>query len=324
MRKSTDIQFFKEVLLHTQKYFALKINSLNKPDEIVSALVNETLDQLEKDIPPINIVFDYVEIHNLVWPVSEHLDPVTASKKVRSHKTKIVELVAKDSTLSKYLKEEGLENYLTFESDDSKGGAGASTNMWLGITDKNQQPKNASNDLIFYRATQIKKPFFWVKPMTNTVLKGWGFWLFILIPICVVSGIPLLLFSISKIQSFIYVLFIVIGIYLLWRIGYIIYELVEKGVAKAPDFMVRLFDINALFTVNREVSIDKEKRRAKEITLVTYEAECTICGDIVFIENGGKEFNNRYVGKCTLAPQEHVFTFDHIKKQGRLARYNIC
>lgn len=158
--------------------------------------------------------------------------------------------------------------------------------------------------------------------MTNTILKGWGFWMFILIPICVVIGIPFLLFSLSKIQSFVYILFVIVSVYLLWRLGYIIYELMEKGVAKAPDFMVRLHDTNAMFVVSREVSVDKEKKGAKLIKLVTYEAECPICGDIIFIENGGKEFNNRYVGKCTLAPQEHVFTFDHITKLGGIARLN--
>lgn len=320
MRKSIDIQLFKEVLIHSKKYFQLKVNSLNKPDEIVIALVDETLKQLEHGILPINIVFGYVEIHNLVWPVSDNLDPVAASKKVRSHKSKIVEVIASDSQLSKYLKEEGLENCLTFESDDSKGGAGAITNMWLGIDDRNHLTKQTSVKLAIYRATQIKKPFFWVQPMTKTVLKGWGGWAFILIPVCVVLGIPFLLFSLSKFQSSIYSVFVVISITLLWRLGYIIYELIEKGVAKTPDWMVRLSERNALFVVNREITTDKAKRGHKIIKLVVFEAECPICGDIIFIENSGKEFNNRYVGKCTLAPQEHVFIFDHITKKGKHLR----
>jgi hypothetical protein len=320
MKKNIDIQLFKEVLLHSRQFFQLKINSLNKPDEIVDALVQETIKQLEQGILPINVVFNYVEIHNLVWPVSDSLDPVAASKKVKSHKSKIEEIVSPDSELSEYLKDEGLSHWLTFEIEVSKGGAGATTNIWLSISDKvNQNDKNKS-EFAEYRATQIKRPYFWVQPMTNTLLKGWGFWMFILIPVCVVFGIPFLLYSLSKVQSYVYVLFIIVSVYLLWRLGYIIYELMEKGVAKAPDFMVRLYDRNAMFVVSREVSIDKEKRGAKLIELVTYEAECPICGDIIFIENGGKEFNSRYVGKCTLAPSEHIFTFDHITKRGGLAR----
>jgi hypothetical protein len=218
------------------------------------------------------------------------------------------------------LKDEGLSHWLTFEIDISRGGAGATTNIWLSISDKvNQDDKNKSG-FAEYRATQIKRPYFWVQPMTNTLLKGWGFWMFILIPVCVVFGIAFLLLSLGKVQSFIYVLLVIVSVYLLWRLGYVIYELMEKGVAKAPDFMVRLYDRNAMFVVSREVSIDKEKRGAKLIELVTYEAECPICGDIIFIENGGKEFNSRYVGKCTLAPSEHIFTFDHITKRGSLAR----
>jgi hypothetical protein len=320
MKKNIDIQLFKEVLLHSRQFFQLKINSLNKPDEIVDALVQETIKQLERGILPINVVFNYVEIHNLVWPVSDSLDPLAASKKVKSHKSKIEEIVSPDSELSEYLKDEGLSHWLTFEIDISRGGAGATTNIWLSISDKvNQDDKNKSG-FAEYRATQIKRPYFWVQPMTNTLLKGWGFWMFILIPVCVVFGIAFLLLSLGKVQSFIYVLLVIVSVYLLWRLGYVIYELMEKGVAKAPDFMVRLYDRNAMFVVSREVSIDKEKRGAKLIELVTYEAECPICGDIIFIENGGKEFNRRYVGKCTLAPSEHIFTFDHITKRGSLAR----
>jgi hypothetical protein len=320
MKRSMDIQLFKEVLIHSQRYFQLKVNSINKPDEIVNALVNKTLSQLEDEIPLINIVFNYVDIHNLVWPVSDNLDPAAAAIKVRRHKPKIVEMVVPASTLSEYLKDQGLEYRLTFESDDSKGGAGSTTNMWLGIEDINKQIKSAASNLAIYRATQIKKPFFWVQPLTKTVLKGWGGWAFILIPVCVVLGIPFLLFSLSKFQSSIYALFVVISIVLLWRLGYIIYELIEKGVAKTPDWMVRLSERNALFIVNREISTDKEKRSHKIIELVVFEAECPICGDIIFIENGGKEFNSRYVGKCTLAPSEHIFTFDHITKRGKSAR----
>lgn len=320
MKKSIDIQLFREVLLNSKEYFQFNVNSLNMPSKILEALINDTLRQLDSEIPNVNIVFDYVDIHNLAWPVSDNLNPEAASKKVRSHKTKIVEMVVTDSKLSEFLHEKGLENYLTFESDDSKGGAGATTNMWLGIADRNRKSKNTPDKLAIYRATQIKKPFLWVQPLTKTVLKGWGGWAFILIPVCVVLGIPFLLFSLSKFQSSIYALFVVISIVLLWRLGYIIYELIEKGVAKTPDWMVRLSERNALFIVNREISTNKEKRSHKIIELVVFEAECPICGDIIFIENGGKEFNRRYVGKCTLAPSEHIFTFDHITKRGILAR----
>jgi hypothetical protein len=282
MKKSIDIQLFKEVLLYSQKYFQLNVNSLDMPSKVLEALINDTVRQLDIEIPNVNIVFDYVEVHDFVWDVSDKLNPAAAAaKKVKSHKVKLMEMLVKESKLSKYLKDQGLENRLTFESDDSKGGAGVTTNMWLGLVGINEDTQSVSTDFAIYRATQIKKPFFWVQPMTKTLLKGWGVWAFILIPVCVVLGIPFLLFSLSKIESSIYVVFVVISVYLLWRLGYIIYELMDKGVAKAPDFMIRWFDRNALFTVNREVSTDKEKKKAKLIELITFEAECPICGDII-------------------------------------------
>jgi hypothetical protein len=60
--------------------------------------------------------------------------------------------------------------------------------------------------------------------------------------------------------------------------------------------MVRLSERNVLFIVNREISTDKERRAHKIIELVVFEA------------------------KCTLAPQEHVFSFDHITKKGKHLR----
>jgi hypothetical protein len=318
MRKNVDIHEFKKVLLLSEEYFQQNINSLFKPSEILFALVEDTLRQLNEDISNVNIVFDYLEIHNLVWPCLDKSEAANASKKVRDHRKKIFELLAEEGDLSKFLKERNIDIRLTFESDDSKGGT--TTKMWLGLTDSNENLKNSSSGVAIYKAIDLKKPFFWVQPMTNTTLKGWGVLAFLSIPVCVVLGIPFLLFSISKVQSSIFAVFAVIVMIMLWRFGYIIYELITKGVASAPDWMVRLSEQNALFTVSRETSTDKEGRRHKIIELVVYEAECPTCKDSLYIENGGKEFNGRYVGKCALAPSEHVFTFDHITKRGKLAR----
>lgn len=104
---------------------------------------------------------------------------------------------------------------------------------------------------------------------------------------------------------------------------FLIPQLITKGVASAPDWMVRLSEQNALFTVNREATTDKKGRRHKIIELVVYEAECPTCKDSLFIEKGDKEFNGRYVGKCALAPQEHVFSFDHITKKGNYLRASV-
>lgn len=318
MRKDIDIQLLKRVLLHAKIYFQLRLDSLTKPAEIVCALVNETLVQINKEIPIQKVIFDYEEIHQLVWGKPE--SSANVAKKVRDHKVKVLELLAEDSELSQYLIDQGESNYLTFETNESIGGAGAKTTMYLALSGDGNNIQSSNCDIAIYRATQLKKPYFWIKPFTNTVLKGWGVWGFLLIPMCGLLGIPYLVFSLSKTQSVFYSIFAVLCIYILWRLGLIVYELMEKGVAKAPDWMIRLSDKNALFTVNREYSTAREKRGHKVIELVIYEASCPVCGDFLYIENGGKEFNARYVGKCNIAPKEHTFTFDHVTKIGKLVR----
>lgn len=318
MKKDIDIQMLRDVLLCAQKYFQFKRNSLTKPAEILSALVHQTLIKIEQGHPIGDVIFDYTEIHKLVWGEIANTD--TASKKVRSHKTKVIELLGEGSELSEFLMEQGAETLLTFESDESKGGAGATTYMWLGLASNSDVSGNRASNTAVYRATQLNKPFFWVKPFTNTVLKGWSIWGFLLLPLTVLLGIPVLFISLTKTQSTIYIIVAGIVILVLWRIGLIVYELFAKGVAKAPDWMVRLSQQNALFATNREYSTDEKKRGHKIIELVTYEAVCPICGDSIIIENGGKEFGGRYVGKCTLAPSEHVFTFDHVTKVGKSLR----
>jgi hypothetical protein len=52
---------------------------------------------------------------------------------------------------------------------------------------------------------------------------------------------------------------------------------------------------------------------------LVFEGRCGLCGDELFIEKS-REFQGRYVGKCAIAPQEHVFSFDHINKKGNNLR----
>ena len=58
--------------------------------------------------------------------------------------------------------------------------------------------------------------------------------------------------------------------------------------------------------------------------LVRYVADCPICGakgrDTIHIVSGRLEFFGRLVGRCDRAPNAHVFSFDHVSRQGRFLR----
>lgn len=58
----------------------------------------------------------------------------------------------------------------------------------------------------------------------------------------------------------------------------------------------------------------------KSIKAVSYSATCPICGAKLIAKSGGVEFFGRIVGRCDDAPVEHVFSFDHITRQGTWLR----
>ena len=65
---------------------------------------------------------------------------------------------------------------------------------------------------------------------------------------------------------------------------------------------------------------------ATPVKLSRYVADCPICGadgngrSSIRPASGGREFHGRIVGRCAHAPQEHVWSFDHIARTGRFLR----
>ena len=58
----------------------------------------------------------------------------------------------------------------------------------------------------------------------------------------------------------------------------------------------------------------------KSIKAVRYVAHCPICGGRVSATKGRLEFFGRIVGRCEEAPVEHVFSFDHVTRNGKCLR----
>lgn len=58
----------------------------------------------------------------------------------------------------------------------------------------------------------------------------------------------------------------------------------------------------------------------KSIKAVRYVAPCPLCGGKISATTGRLEFFGRIVGRCDEAPIEHVFSFDHVTRNGRLLR----
>ena len=58
----------------------------------------------------------------------------------------------------------------------------------------------------------------------------------------------------------------------------------------------------------------------KSIKAVRYSATCPACGGSVAAKSGRLAFWGRIVGRCEQAPQEHVYSFDHVTRSGRPLR----
>lgn len=101
------------------------------------------------------------------------------------------------------------------------------------------------------------------------------------------------------------------------------WRLVRKRVIRAPIWLqpFSLFRGNVF-----ELRPEQITPRFTPVKLSRYVADCPICGvegagrSSIRPASGGREFHGRIVGRCQHAPNEHVWSFDHITRQGRFLR----
>ena len=62
----------------------------------------------------------------------------------------------------------------------------------------------------------------------------------------------------------------------------------------------------------------------RKLRMVSYVSTCPLpsCNSRIEVENGGKEFHHRLIGRCLEAPLEHVYSFDRVLRIGRALRSN--
>ena len=60
----------------------------------------------------------------------------------------------------------------------------------------------------------------------------------------------------------------------------------------------------------------------RKLRIVSYVSTCPLCNSRIEIEDGGKEFHHRLIGRCLEAPLEHVYSLDRVLRIGRALRSN--
>lgn len=89
-----------------------------------------------------------------------------------------------------------------------------------------------------------------------------------------------------------------------------LYLLIDQGIVLAPDFL-------QLTIPDAHVLILRKEGDESVLRMVRYTATCPLCGGVVTIAKGRGPYRHRYVGICKRNSVEHLFSFDHVLRQGR-------
>ncbi len=99
----------------------------------------------------------------------------------------------------------------------------------------------------------------------------------------------------------------------------------ERNLVNVPPLILRLLH-SGKAKILFELHYKPDDRRKQRLHILSYVADCPICGadgkgrSSIGPVMGGREFHGRIVGRCANAPQEHVWSFDHITRTGRFLR----
>lgn len=89
-----------------------------------------------------------------------------------------------------------------------------------------------------------------------------------------------------------------------------LYLLIDQGIVMAPDIL-------QLTIPDAHVLILRKEGDESVLRMVRYTAKCPLCGGVVTIAKGRGPYRHRYVGVCKGNSVEHLFSFDHVLRQGR-------
>lgn len=312
--KNIDIQELKKSLDVAMEYFSAIEKSAKRRDEVAQALCLMTLRDIDDGVSSRNLYFDYVTIHQAVWGSSAESD--TASQKVRKYLNSAIELFETGEDLNKLLiKRQCLPLSIIAEVSTGKH----RTQVYFSLRneesaalDRFSNPKKE----IKYSAVQLPKPYFFTKPLLDLKLKpgvfitsGIGLFVVAIIAFLTIAGL------IKWENEWVFLSLVIVffpSAFILFKL----YDLMESGVTPMPFLMAPLTTRNAYLVLRRERKNEKVSLKMKTIV---YEAECGICGEPIIIEKS-REFNGRYIGKCSVSPREHIFSYDHITKSGKFLR----
>ena len=239
-------------------------------------------------------------------------------------------------------RESGLQDYATNQRltsypwpskrGDSKGGAGRPTLYTIeakSLEARATETANVANADIRYIRETTPKAAWWARWFFSTEfrLTGWRRILFLTPPVffllaalIVFSAVWFLLvyqpnLTTGRVLTLIAsaALFISVA----WRSIATVGRLGDKRIIMIPEILLSFRERGVQLELSR---MSNAPGTSSRLGLVRYAATCPICSARVFLNDGGREFHGRLVGRCEESPDEHVFSFDRVTRSGKSLR----
>jgi hypothetical protein len=263
------------------------------------------------------------------------------SKKPRANQY-LKDLAKHLSSHNDMLKAIAIENGLTaipkydFSASPGGGSGNYSTHfiipLELDVADLTVSSEKAPQDTIKYYLETIEKLPAWIKWINNFELSEWRIKLIAgLTILALIFGVGLYLlfmtiFLFSKsggleiLRSFFGTS--VLGFTIFWPFR-LLYRCLTMRIISAP-ILLQPSDVNnaQIECVPTNKIRESTGNPIRKLRIVSYASTCPLCKSRIEVENGGKEFHHRLIGRCLEAPLEHVYSFDRALRIGRALRSN--
>lgn len=299
-------------------------------------------DRLKPDLAAENWGFRATDIGEELhrrWPkipgVNSWADsPETAKAKMNEHWPNLEEIWKRQKpTIEDTLRAEGLPVEIALHRDPG-GGSGKYTKYGFRI-DARAESSDSTTDIDLLQVPQVQyrhqdisgnRLVRWMSDR-GLYLGGWGGKVFLsaLFLLLVLTIVWFWLVIVAMGASSTAIAFLKLGLVggLTALIFYSLFawqlRLVANRVALAPMLLQPWSGNDYLLELRK-----RNGAKRNTLYLIRYTADCPICveqgKDSIHVASGRLDFFGRLVGRCDHAPNEHVFSFDHISRKGRFLR----
>lgn len=226
--------------------------------------------------------------------------------------------------------DKGLKHFPIFEQWEIGGGAGNLTKYLIkpqpvtetSAIDKSTLPKG----FICYTSetSETTNPF--IKFVDGMIAKGFKLYMLLgtivvaimLAILTVLAGLYLIHVQTTTFGLLSLAIDTAIIVSALYLVFSHMYFAVMKRIIIAPVYLSPSKNYSTQLEYIRIKEKQKDGKPVRQFRIVSYVGECLICKSKVDVEKGKGHLSGRLIGRCTDSPTEHIYTFDHQTKLGKL------